>query len=312
MAPDWRVFPSRGGPHRETRGHFVAQSVGPCLRGLAGLTQEEQKPFPAPTVSYDFIETLGIEMKEGRSFSSEYTNEESKIILNEAAVKMIGFDDPVGKSIKFHRWDRQIIGVVKNFHYGSLHETVEPLFFRFGLNGRDVIVKIKSGSERATTERIKKFYMEFHPTYPFEFTFMDEDYQALYEAENRVAVLSKYFTVIAIIISCLGLLGLAAFTAERRLKEIGIRKILGSTVFGIVRMLTGDFTKTVIIAIFISLPVSYLIAKKWLDGFAYRIDLNWWFFVEAGLLVLFIAWLTVGIQTIKAARINPVICLRDE
>jgi len=141
---------------------------------------------------------------------------------------------------------------------------------------------------------------------------LDQEYQAQYAAEQRVSTLSRYFAGIAILISCLGLFGLAAFTAERRFKEIGIRKILGSSVFGIVRMLTGDFSKTVIIAIFISLPISYLIAKKWLDGFAYRIDLNWWFFVGAGLLVIFIAWLTVGIQTIKAARINPVICLRDE
>ena len=191
---------------------------------------------------------------------------------------------------------------------------MEPLIFRFrnARVGRNTIVKIKAGTERATIDQIEKLYREFHPKYPFEFTFMDNDYQALYEAENKVALLSKYFTAIAIIISCLGLFGLAAFTADRRTKEIGIRKTLGSSEWRIITLLSSDFTKMILVAIIIALPVSYLLAKNWLNDFAYRIDLEWWYFLSAGLVALLIAWFTVGLQTVKAARTNPVNNLRTE
>ena len=175
-----------------------------------------------------------------------------------------------------------------------------------------VVVKIQAGEERETITRLEKLYDKFNPGVPFEFRFLDEEYQAHYISEQRVANLSKHFSVIAILISCLGLFGLAAFTAERRIKEIGIRKILGSTNWGIVQLLSGDFTKMVLIAIVIALPISYFIVKNWLESFAYRIDLEWWYFASAGLLALLIAWLTVGFQTVKAARVNPVECLQDE
>ena len=141
---------------------------------------------------------------------------------------------------------------------------------------------------------------------------MDDDYRALYESENKVSVLSTYFAGVAIIISCLGLFGLATFTAERRIKEIGIRKILGSSVTDIVRMLTGDITKPVVVGIILSVPIGYLIAKQWLSSFAYRIDLSWWFFVGAGLMALLVAWVTVVVKTIKAALMNPADTLRSE
>jgi ABC-type antimicrobial peptide transport system permease subunit len=141
---------------------------------------------------------------------------------------------------------------------------------------------------------------------------MDTDYQALYAAEQRVGILSRYFAIIAILISCLGLFGLAAFTAERRIKEIGIRKILGATDVRIVGLLSADFTKMVLVAIVIALPISYFIGLKWLESFAYRIDLEWWYFISAGLAALLIAWFTVGVQTFRAARINPTECLRSE
>jgi ABC-type antimicrobial peptide transport system permease subunit len=204
--------------------------------------------------------------------------------------------------------------VVKDFQYGSIHQRVEPLIFRFrsALAGRNTMVKIKAGTERVTIEQIEKLYKEFHPKYPFEFSFLDDDYQALYEAESRVAASSKYFTAIAIIISCLGLFGLAAFTAERRIKEIGIRKVMGASEFGILRLLSADFTEMVLMAIFIALPISYVIVKKWLNDFAYRIELEWWLFVGAALAALVIAWITIGLQTVRAARINPARTLKIE
>jgi ABC-type antimicrobial peptide transport system permease subunit len=263
-------------------------------------------------VSYDFIETLGIELKEGRSHQREYAKERFNIILNEAAVKMMGLENPVGKSIGWEEGKRQIIGVVKDFHYGSLHNKIEPLIFRFDATGNNILVKIKAGTEKTTLERIKKFQAQFLPKHPFEFTFLDEDYQKLYESESRIAALSHYVAVLAILISCLGLFGLASFTAERRRKEIGIRKVLGSSQFGIVSLLSGEFTRMVLISIIIGLPVSYLIASSWLNNFAERIAIEWWYFALAGLLALLISWLTLGTQAIKAARTNPILTLRDE
>ena len=222
--------------------------------------------------------------------------------------------NPIGKILEYGNEgdSRQIIGVVKNFHYGSLHEQVKPLVFSYNTRGRKIMVKIKAGTERATIERLDKFYSEFHPGFPFEFTFLDDEYQALYDSENKVAVLSKYFTGLAILISCLGLFGLAAFTAQKRQKEIGVRKVLGSSEFGIIWLLSSDFTKLFIASIIIALPVSYFITKNWLDSFAYRIDLEIWYFIGAALITLVITWITAGTQTIRAAIINPVESLRNE
>lgn len=278
--------------------------------GQASGVKEMQ--FPSPGISHDFIETLNIEITEGRTFSNTYADEESKIVVNEAAVKMMGFRDPVGKTIQDGQQEKQIIGVVKDFQYGSLHHQISPVFFRYSSKGSDVMVKIQSGSEKNTIERLTEVYAKFHPGYPFEFTFLDTDYRQLYDSENKIAVLSKYFAGIAIIISCLGLFGLAAFTAQRRQKEIGIRKILGATEAGIVNLLSTDFTKMILIAIAFALPVSYFAALKWLENFAYRIELEWWFFAGAGVTVLLIAWITIGMQTLKSARTNPAECIRNE
>jgi ABC-type antimicrobial peptide transport system permease subunit len=178
--------------------------------------------------------------------------------------------------------------------------------------GGNILIKIKGGTEEETIARLTKHYQTYNPGIPFDFRFLDNEYQALYASEQKVADLSLYFAVIAILISCLGLFGLAAFTAERRIKEIGIRKILGCSELGIVRMLSSDFTKMVLIAITIALPLSYFFANQWLESFAYRIDLQWWFFVSAGLAALIIAWITVGLQTVKAARANPTESLKME
>ena len=276
-----------------------------------GNETERDYMFESPVVGYDFIETLGIELKLGRAFSRDFNDDGTKIILNESAVTMMDLVDPVGKSIGLNQGS-EIIGVVKDFHYGSLHNRVDPLIFRYDAHGPNILVKIKSGTEKTTIERITELHESFLPGYSFEFSFMDEEYQKLYEAETKVAILSKYFSGLAILISCLGLFGLAAFTAERRTKEIGIRKILGASVWNIVRLLSTDFTKMVVIAILIALPISYLIASNWLESFAYRIDLQWWYFAGAAVLTLFIAWATVSFQTLKTANINPAECLRDE
>ncbi|CAN5152180.1 hypothetical protein BH23BAC1_BH23BAC1_41270 [soil metagenome] len=279
--------------------------------GTTGLNWPGKNPddvinFRNFSVGFDMIETLGMEIKSGRSFSRDFKSDSAAIILNEAAIEVIGLDDPVGSIINLWGQDRQIIGVVKDFHFESLHEEVKPLFIKLEANIMlNAAIKIEAGKERETLARLQDFYQSFNPGYTFDYKFIDAEYKALYEAEQRVSTLSKYFAGLAIIISCLGLFGLAAFTAERRLKEIGIRKILGSSNLGIIRLLSGDFTKMVLLAVAIALPLSYFIVTTWLSTFEYSIKLEWWYFPAAGLIALFIAWFTVGLQTVKAARVNP-------
>jgi predicted lysophospholipase L1 biosynthesis ABC-type transport system permease subunit len=265
------------------------------------------------TANYELIETLAIEMAEGRPFSKAFSADSSGVIFNETAIATMGLQDPIGKVVNIWGEDKTIIGVVKDFHFESLHEAVKPLFFRLNPHQTlSVVAKVTSGTEQKTIEQLEKFYKAYNPGFSLDYRFLDQQFQSLYIAEQRVATLSEYFAVLAIIISCLGLFGLAAFTAERRLKEIGIRKILGSSDFGIVRLLSADFTKMVLMAILIALPISYFITKNWLDDFAYRIELEWWFFVGAGFIALLIAWFTVGLQTVKAASVHPTQCLKDE
>ncbi|HLF34471.1 MAG TPA: FtsX-like permease family protein [Cyclobacteriaceae bacterium] len=277
-----------------------------------GNPYEEEIIFQRPQVGYDFIETLGIEVLTGRTFSKEFGDESSNLIVSESAAKVIGQENIIGRTI----WDgpkqKQVIGVVRDFHIKSLHEKTIPCIIRFDPNGNDYMVRIEPGEERVVIQKIEGLYDKFDSEYPFEFSFIDAEYQDLYLTEKRFSLLSKYLTGIAIIISCLGLFGMAAFTVNKRTKEIGIRKILGAGEFSIVRLITGDFTKIIIIAILIAMPISYLLTRNWLNGYAYRIELKWWYFTGAGMLALLIAWITIGIQTFKAIRVNPVECLRNE
>lgn len=175
-----------------------------------------------------------------------------------------------------------------------------------------IVIKLAAGPQHETLKQIENTFHKVNPGFIFEYSFLDQNQQALYAAEQRVAVLSRYFAGLAVLISCLGLFGLVSFTAERRLKEIGIRKVLGSSVFRIVVLLSGDFTKTVLIAILVALPLSYFLSHYWLEAFAYKTPLEWWYFVAAGLIALCIAWLTVSVQAFKAARVNPVRCLKEQ
>jgi ABC-type antimicrobial peptide transport system permease subunit len=261
--------------------------------------------------NYGLIETLGITLKEGRSFSKDFADS-SSIIFNEAAIKFMGITDPLGKDVKLWGRTMQIVGIVKDFHFESFHEQIKPAFFWMNPQAPLVMVKVEAGKEQTVLSQLQKFSQTFNPRFPLDYRFLDADYQSLYAAESRVSTLSKYFAGLAILISCLGLYGLAAFTAERRVKEIGIRKVLGSTEFGIVYLLSSEFTKVVLVSIIVALPTSYLISTYWLDGFAFKIQLEWWYFISSGLFALFIAWLTVGTQALKAARANPVVNLKNE
>jgi putative ABC transport system permease protein len=277
-----------------------------------GKDLNDRTEFENMSVNHDLMETLGIELKEGRTFSSDFADT-SRIIFNEAAIRFMGMEDPVGKTIKLWGDNMEIIGVAKDFNFESLHQKVKPLFLRmYAGNTWHIVIKLARGPQHETLKRIEDTFHKVNPGFIFEYSFLDQNQQALYTSERRVAVLSRYFAGLAVLISCLGLFGLVSFTAERRLKEIGIRKVLGSSVFRIVFLLSGDFTKTVLIAILVALPLSYLLTHYWLDGFAYRTSLEWWYFVAAGLIALCIAWLTVSVQAFKAARVNPVKCLKEQ
>ena len=278
-----------------------------------GKDPNDKTEFERMFVNFGMIEMLDIQLKEGRIFSEQYGDEKSKIIFNEAAIAFMGMKDPLGKKIKLWGEDKEIVGVVKDFHYESLHERVKPAFIAYRPdNTWNIMVKVEAGKEASTIDAVSKVYAQFNPGFIFDYQFLDAGYQELYEAEKRVSVLSKYFAGLAILISCLGLFGLSSFTTEMRVKEIGIRKILGLNVLGIVLLLTREFTVMVITAIIIALPLSYFIVSQWLEGFEFRIDLSWWLFAAAGVVALIIAWITVASQTFKASRINPAQCLRSE
>lgn len=262
-------------------------------------------------VNYDMLETLGIEIKLGRSFSRDLDHgaDTMKWIFNEAATEAMGESNIVGEVIS----DREVIGVVKNFHFQSLHEEVKPFAFRLELYYcMDIWVRVQAGKEAEAIDYLQKTYSKFNPGLPFNYKFLDQEYEAQYVSEQRVAVLAKYFAALAIIISCLGLYGLASFTTERRKKEVGIRKVLGSSEIGIIYLLSSDFVRLVLIAIAIALPVSYGATDEWLSAFAYRVDLQWWHFMGGGLLSFLIALVTVTGLTFKAARKNPIESLKYE
>ena len=277
-----------------------------------GKDPNNQTRFQVIGANYGLIETLGMEMITGRSFSRDYGTDDIGIIFNETAIKSMRLNDPIGKAIDFYG-ERRIIGIIKDFHFKSLHEPIEPLFLYMDPgSAKKIMLRIQAGKERKVIESLQKFYQTFNPGFPFEYQFLDENYQALYNSEQRVATLSRYFAGMAILISCLGLLGLTAFTMDRRRKEIGIRKVNGAKISEILTILNKDFVKWVAIAFIIACPIAYYAMNKWLENFAYKTMLSWWIFALAGVLALGIALLTVSWQSWRAATRNPVEALRYE
>ncbi|MBV8251549.1 MAG: ABC transporter permease [Chitinophaga sp.] len=265
-------------------------------------------------VNYGLLETLGIQMAKGRAFSRQYSTDMGGIVLNEAAIAAMNLTgDPIGKIVNLNGKDTRIIGVSKNFHFNSLHDEIKPFIFRLSPDETMLVMaRIQAGKTAATIQRVEQYYKDFNPGYTFDYQFLDMAYQQQYASEQLVASLAKYFTGLAIIISCLGLFGLAAFTVERRAKEIGVRKVMGATAANIVYLLSIDFTKIILVAIVLALPLSYFVTRNWLDSFAYRIHLSAGYFVAAAVIALLVAWCTIGLQTIKASRVNPLLYLKEE
>lgn len=277
-----------------------------------GKNPEEEVKFENISVNMGLIETMGLDLVTGRSFSPEYGEESSKIILNEEAVRVIGFKNPVGQIVNLWGNDMEVIGVVKNFHFESLKESVKPAFIKYDpAFAQRIMVRISPDNQKATLTGISEVFESVIGQVP-SLSFMDEAYQTLYLQEQRVSLLSEYFGLIAIFLSCLGLFGLAAFTAESRKKEIGVRKVLGASLGGIMTLITGDFVRLVGISIGLALPLGWYLADSWLETYAFQTPLSWRIFAGAGLLLLLIALLTVSFQAYKAASSNPVNSLRSE
>jgi hypothetical protein len=285
-----------------------------CTYGVAweGKTNNDAHCFQQIAVGYDLIETLGIKMKQGRTFSRNYGTDSSALVFNEAAVKVMGLMDPIGKRVRLWDKEMQIIGVTKNFYLESLHHDIKPTVFWLNFKSSWlVMVKLQAGKERQVLSDLQRLYASFNPGFELEYKFLNETYRELYASEQRIASLSKYFAGLAICISCLGLFGLATFTTQRRRKEIGVRKTFGASNLTIVYLLTAEFTEVVLISILIALPLSFWLAKEWLAGFALRTELHIWYFIGAGVIALVVTWLTVGLQAAKASVMTPKDCLRD-
>lgn len=302
--------------------HVTASMSLPAnIQGSPGTPMWEGRPpdakmeIKADFVDYDYIETFDIPLVEGRSFSREYaTDLETSFIVNEEAVRRMGLEKPaVGKRFGFWDIDGQIIGVMKDAHFQPLHQKIEPLVFKMFPDWlRHIHVKIRSDNVYATLASLERTWGEMNLEYPFEYRFLDEDFENLYKTEARLGNIFQTFAALAVFIACLGLFGLASFTTEQKTKEIGIRKVLGSSTAGIVALLNKEFFKWVIAANFFAWPAAYFAMQAWLQKFAYRAGTEIWIFLLAGAIGLVVAQLTVSLQTLRAASANPVDSLKYE
>jgi hypothetical protein len=259
------------------------------------------------------IETLGMQIAAGRSFSRSLSSDSTEIILNQVAIDRMQLKDPIGKTINVDGTNRRIVGIVKNFHVQSLHDAVIPFVIRLEpVQTFCILARIQAGQQSRVIDRLRTLYQKFNPGYIFDYKFLDEDYQAQYVADRRLASLSRWFAGLAILISCLGLFGLAAFTAQKRQKEIGIRKVVGASVGSVLVLLSKDYLKIIGLAILIAFPLAWWAANEWLQSFAYRVGISADVFLLAGGVTLFITLFTISFQSIKAALANPVKSLHTE
>jgi putative ABC transport system permease protein len=278
-----------------------------------GGTNTEDVLISFRYVSADFLKTTEMQLLEGRDFSENMAKDSTSTLITESFAKLMGAGSPIGKQITRNRI-YTVIGVVKDYLYDDMYGSNDPVMF-FNDNNYANYLYVKTNSEIKTEQMLSKMenvFKKHNPAYPFEYTFVDETFNAKFKSEQLIGKLSQLFALLAILISCLGLFGLAAYTAEQRSKEIGIRKVLGASVSGLVKLLSKDFLKLVGISILISIPIAWYAIDNWLQDYAYRIEINWWVFVMAGVVAILIALVTVSFQAIKAAIANPIDSLKTE
>lgn len=287
-----------------------------------GKTQNEHVDILAVNTEEGYFECLGFELIHGRNFLKNAAPDSQSIVLNETAVRQLGYpvDNAVGKKVYYEfrggTYSMDIIGVMKDYHFNSLKETIKPLAFSvsplFGAPNSYMILDISTKNYSGLIGQVNSIWTKINPNSPFEYSFLDQDFQKHYEKEAQSMKIVQAFTVIGIVIACLGLFGLTAFSTERKVKEIGIRKVLGAGVFRIIRLLSQEIMGLVSLAVLIAFPIGYLIINKWLQGFAFRQPLEWWIYIVVGISALSVAMLTISFQTIRAATANPVSSLRSE
>lgn len=290
--------------------NFNAVFTNPLMGTDNGLTMQQWR------IDYDYFNTYGMKVKSGRNFSRDFGTDSTAAILNETAVRQLGFSDPLGKKIYTMNdgvlKTYTIIGVIHDFNYESLKQNIGPLSFFLGKNYGSITLKVKTADFSGLISRAETLWKKYAAGKQFGYRFADDSFDQIYRADKRVGTIALSFALLAIIVAGLGLFGLATFLAEQRTKEIGIRKVLGASVASLLFMLSKEFMKWILIANLIAWPFAYYFMEKWLQDYAYRININWWIFVLTGTISLFIALLTVSFQAVKASTANPVESLRYE
>jgi ABC-type antimicrobial peptide transport system permease subunit len=298
----------------------MAESGSPLTQvwnSNGGFTWQGKDPslsvnFPNNGVTYEYGKTVGWTFKEGRDFSRGYATDSLAFVINEAAAKFLGFENPIGEELRWENRPYTIIGATNDMIIESPYTAIRPQLFHIDLRRNNVVI-LKLNPEKSSLEsleKIKEVFAKYNPSSPFEYQFVDEEYARKFEGEVRIGKLSSFFAILAIFISCLGIFGLASFVAEQRTKEIGVRKVLGASVLNLLAMLSIDFVMLVIISFFIAMPVAYYFVSGWLTKYEYRTEMAWWIFAMVGVGALLITLLTVSYQSIKAALANPVKSLR--
>jgi hypothetical protein len=299
-----------------TRGNGLPFEIGSNSGGFdwEGRETKDEVLIGFGCADVDYVKTIGMKMVAGRYFEDGYaTDTSSAIVLNETAARVMGMEDPIGKWITWNDQKMTVIGVIKDFHFLPMTEEISPLVLVDAPRWCSTIfIKFNGEKVNQTIDYMQKAWEKTNPGFPFEYRLLDAAYDELYVEEDRLGKIFKYFSILTILISCLGLFGLAAFMAEQRTKEIGIRKVMGAGVAQILATLSGSFLKWVIIANIIAIPVTYYAMSRWLEGYAYHARLSPWIFILAAVISLFIALVTVSFQTIRAAYRNPVEALKYE
>jgi ABC-type antimicrobial peptide transport system permease subunit len=265
-------------------------------------------------VSYEYGNTIGWKISQGRDFSRSFSTDTAAVILNTSAIQTMGFKNPLEEAIRISGKNYQVIGVVNDMIKFSPYDQVKPSIFTLDKNGGSVItIKIAQQAGISTAlNKIENVFKKYNPAAPFEYKFVDEEYARKFSHEVRVGKLAGFFAILAIFISSLGLFGLASFVAEQRIKEIGVRKVLGATILNIWRLLSKDFVLLVFISLLIASPLAYYFMHGWLENYRYRINISWWIFALAAMIALLLTIVMVSFQAIKAAIANPVKSLRTE
>jgi putative ABC transport system permease protein len=298
---------------------FVSDLPTNIVNGTVSVEWEGKNPDTQPlfcnmAIDENFLDVFRMKLLSGRGFSKDFKADTVNLIVNEKALQTMGMDveTAVGKSLTLWGKKGTIIGVVKDFNFKPIQQLIEPMILRLNTWGGKAVVRAKPGQTEAVIHELQRICNELNPSYPFAYDFLDQDIAKMYKAEQRLGTLFNLFSGLAIFISCLGLYGLSAYLAERRTKEIGVRKVLGASVFHVVYLLSKNFTKPILIAMVVAVPLAWYSMNQWLEGFAYHVYIEWTVFLVALLASLFIAWLTVSYESIKAALANPAESLRDQ